>query len=70
LKLKKTLDYEFKNLKDNMPIMNFDGSIPLSEWKKSAKTKLTELLGLPLKKCENDFEIEYEKAWEKLHEMK
>jgi len=53
-----------------MPIMNFDGSIPLSEWKKSAKTKLTELLGLPLKKCENDFEIEYEKAWEKLHEMK
>jgi len=53
-----------------MPIMNFDGSIPLSEWKKSAKTKLTELLGLPLKKCENDFEIEYEKALENCTEYR
>lgn len=61
MKTTKTFDYELENLRNTKPILDFDGSIPLSEWKPKAKEKLLELLGLPLEKCEPDFEIEYKK---------
>ena len=62
MKTKNTLDYEFQNLKNNLPIMDFNGSISLSEWKEKAYSKLSKLLGLPLEKCDSEFEIEYEKT--------
>ena len=50
---------EYQVLKNTVPALDFDGSIPLSEWKKTAKEKLNELLGLPLEYCDPLFEIEY-----------
>ncbi len=56
--------HEFEYLKKTAPLMSFDGSIPLDEWKKTAKQKLTELLGLPLESCDPDLEIEYQKEFD------
>lgn len=39
------------------PIMKYDGSEPLEVWQKKARTLLAELLGLPFKKCDDNFEI-------------
>ena len=55
---------EFQVLKNTTPALDFDGSIPLSEWKKTAKEKLNELLGLPLEICDPLFEIEYKEEQE------
>ena len=53
--------YEYGLLKNTKPSMGYDGSIPLDEWKSQAKSKLTELLGLPFDECEGKAEIEYSK---------
>ena len=53
--------YEFNLLKASAPILSYDGSMPLSEWKKIAGEKLSELLGLPLPSCEPSLDIEYKR---------
>lgn len=70
MKTIKTFDYELENLRNTKPILNFDGSIPLSEWKIKAREKLLELLGLPLEKCDPDLEIEYKKEFDDFTEFR
>lgn len=61
MKNKNTLIHEFENLKNTVPLLSYDGSITLDEWKEKAQAKLTELLGLPLEQCNANLEIEYKK---------
>ena len=44
------------------PTLRYKGDIPFEQWQMAAREKLLELLGLPLERCEDDFELEYEKA--------
>ena len=50
--------YEYENLKSTKPLLAFEGGMDLAAWKKEAKTKLAELLGLPLNECEPKLTIE------------
>lgn len=52
---------ELNVLKAVKPAMRYDGKEPFSHWQSKARAKLTELLGLPLEKCEPQLEIEYTK---------
>lgn len=61
MRTSKTHDYEFYNLQKTSPLLAFKEGCNYQEWRKKVKTKLNELLGLPLNECENIFEIEYEK---------
>lgn len=61
MKTSKTHDYEFKNLQNTAPLLQFKKDCDYNEWRKSVKEKLNELLGLPLTRCDADFSIEYEK---------
>ena len=49
--------FEFENLKKHTPILSYDGKIPFEQWKKTAKEKLIELLGLPFEKCDGKFTV-------------
>lgn len=53
--------YELKILTGMTPELQYDGSMPLDDWKPVALEKLTDLLGLPLESSPPDVEIEYEK---------
>lgn len=48
-------------LKSIIPSMRYDKTSSFSEWQKAARQKLNELLGLPLRRCPELIEIEYEK---------
>ena len=52
---------EIEVLKNTVPALQYDGSLPLMLWKEKALARLTALLGLPLETCTPDMEIEYEK---------
>ena len=62
--------YEYALLKKHVPLLHFDGSIPLDKWREKAKDKLSELLGLPLEACDPDTEIEYEKEFDDFTEYR
>ena len=62
--------HEYELLKKHGPLLHFDGSIPLDEWKIKAKDTLSELLGLPFASCDPDTEIEYEKAFDDFTEYR
>ena len=51
---------EVNYLKNNAPLLSYDGSVPYEEWRGMVKQKLIELLGLPLEACPSELEIEYE----------
>lgn len=51
--------YEFGLLKSTVPSMRYTGEEPIGEWKIKVREKLTELLGLPLCECPENFEIEH-----------
>ena len=70
MKTFKTFDYELENLKNTKPLLAFDGSISLDEWKVKAREKLMELLGLPLYACDPCFEIEYTKEFNEFTEYR
>lgn len=53
--------YEYDYLTANKPLLKFDKNRNFNEWQEECKNKLNELLGLPLEKCDSEFEIEYEK---------
>jgi dienelactone hydrolase len=42
-----------------IPSMRWDGKEDFAVWQDRARVKLTELVGLPFKKCEDKFKIEY-----------
>ncbi|MBO5370596.1 MAG: hypothetical protein J6B23_07985 [Clostridia bacterium] len=48
----------FRNLK---PLLHYDGTGDINEWKKQAKKKLEELLGLPFERCSPELNVEYRK---------
>lgn len=48
-------------LKSIKPSMRYNSDMPFEDWQSKARTKLFELLGLPLEYCESKFEIEYTK---------
>ena len=56
--------YEVEYLKRHQPLLHYDGSIPFEEWRSRVRTKLTELLGLPLERCSQDLEIVYQEETE------
>ncbi len=56
--------HEYRMFCAHRPALAYDGTAPFSEWQKTAREKLEELLGLPLELCDADFETEYEKAYE------
>jgi len=62
--------YEYQTLKSIKPLLSFEEGMDLAEWKKEAKAKLTELLGLPLKECEPKLEVEYKKEQENCTEYR
>ncbi|MBQ3178851.1 MAG: hypothetical protein IJB52_13610 [Clostridia bacterium] len=55
---KNTHAYEYANLSRSKPLMAFDPSNDFEEWQKATREKLTELLGLPLQKCEPCLTVE------------
>ena len=60
---KNTYEYEYGNLKNTRPLLSYDGSMPLDEWRRISRDKLTELLGLPLRKCEPRIDIAWRKEY-------
>ena len=53
------------------PSMRFDGDADeFTSWQNAAREKLNELLGLPYKKCDDDFKIEYEEKGEGYREIR
>lgn len=62
--------HEFNVLKASVPLLQYDKSISLDEWKKKAKSKLEELLGLPLNYCKPALDIEYTTEYEKYTEYR
>jgi len=56
--------YEYERFCETRPRLAYDASQSFADWQKIAKEKLIDLLGLPLKKCEADLEIEYTKEKE------
>lgn len=62
---------EFRELKNTLPSMAFDPKKEsFSLWQERAEKKLTELLGLPYKKCEAEFIKEYEKDLDDCKEIR
>lgn len=53
--------YEANYLSATKPLLHFDKNRNFEEWQNECREKLNELLGLPLQRCESNFEIEYEK---------
>ncbi len=64
MKISNSHVYEYETLKSMKPLLSFEEGMDLKEWKKEAKAKLAELLGLPLKVCEPTLHIEYKKELE------
>lgn len=62
--------YEFQNLKNNKPLLQFSENRDFSEWKQEVKDKLYELLGLPLGVCDPKLDIEYEKQHDEYYEYR
>ena len=56
--------HELKIVKNTLPQFRFDGTCSFQFWQEKAAKKLEELLGLPLKKGDLLFEIEYEKRFD------
>lgn len=50
--------YELELVRQTVPHLRFNTEISFTEWQSSAKGKLTELLGLPLKRGKSSFELE------------
>lgn len=62
-------DYIVNKIKNQKPLMAFDENVDFYEWKKQAKQKLEELLGLPFEKCDDDFQILDESDEEEYHKI-
>ncbi len=62
--------FELENLKKYKPILGFDENESFEHWKNNARKKLMELLGLPLKNCDAEFEIEYQKSYDEYREYR
>lgn len=58
MKTSNTHAYEQYLVQKHRPLLQFDGTLPFSEWKLRVREKLTELLGLPLEVCDPQTEIE------------
>ena len=56
--------YEYERFCATKPKLAYDASQCFSDWQKSAREKLSELLGLPLEKCDSELKIEYTKEKE------
>lgn len=56
--------YEYKRFCEMKPELAYDASQSFADWQKSAREKLIDLLGLPLKKCESELVTEYIKEKE------
>jgi len=56
---KTALAYNREKTEAIVPSMRWDGKENLAEWQNRARTKLFELLRLPLTECEENFRIEY-----------
>ncbi len=52
-------EYEYRMFCATKPALAYDGKGSFAEWKKAAREKLLELLGLPLEACDPMLEIEY-----------
>ncbi len=61
--------FTLKKQKEITPAMRYCGG-DFTVWQNKSKEKLTELLGLPLRLCEENFEIEYEKQCDGYFETK
>lgn len=52
---------ELSLLKDTVPALRYDGSIPFAQWQKQAREKLAALLGLPYEKPADHIIMEYDR---------
>ena len=71
--MEKTFDshrYEYERFRSLRPKFSYDESGDFLAWQKTAKEKLTELLGLPLESCALNLQIEYEKEKEDCSEIR
>lgn len=50
-------EYILQMAMNTAPVMAYKDDMDLSGWQKTAREKLTELLGLPLQNCEKDFKV-------------
>ena len=53
-----------------VPSMRWDGKEDFSVWQEKGRKKLTELLGLPFKKCDEKFRIEYQVSHDTFNETR
>ena len=61
MKTSNSHNYEYSVFKSIVPSMRYDGKSDFSQWQAAARNKLSELLGLPLVKCDGEVNIEYKK---------
>lgn len=69
MKLHNSKEFIAQYSKTVTPGMGFDASLDLGAWQRSARDRLKELLGLPLARCEDDFQIirtENESGYQKI----
>lgn len=50
-------EYIYKKSIETAPLLRYKEGDDFSEWKKAARSKLNELLGLPFEKCEDRFKV-------------
>ena len=61
IKKMKSMEYIQLLAKTKQPIMAYNEEVELAKWQEEAHKKMSELLGLPLEYCDNDFQILEEK---------
>lgn len=59
MKTSNSHEYEFELFQNMIPSLRYTGDSSFEEWKKKARNKLEELLGLPLKYCKPEIAAEY-----------
>lgn len=62
MKIYNSKEYLMQKVKNHKPILAYDASKDFDLWKYQAKEKLNELLGLPLEKCDDNFEFKERKV--------
>lgn len=50
---------ELAYVKNHAPLLGYTGEIPFEVWQEQVRMRLTDLLGLPLESCEENFELEW-----------
>lgn len=63
-------EHNQKLLRERTPLYRYQAGEDFKAWQEKSLAKLNELLGLPLKKCESKFTVEYDRMEENFREIR